>query len=173
MTTAAQGTNPPAGLFKIAEPVDPVFRQIRNLVYRISGIYNSEGNFYLLVGGSTKRMKAPNLRSPRDYLNYLTTHPSRDSELRHLPNEVTIGDTCLFRSPSQIDALRKVILPESAAEKPKQSAKKLRIWSAGCSTGKEPYTVAMIVVSRNESPPAGLEPILLGGNFLPSRVVVF
>jgi chemotaxis protein methyltransferase CheR len=150
MTTITQSAKPAATPFKPAEPIDPVFRQMRDLVYKVSGIYNAEEKLYLLVDGSAKRIKELKLRGPREYLDHLIAHPSRDGELRHLLNDLTIGETSLFRSPPQIDALRKVILPEFAKEKMKQSVKRLRIWSAGCSTGEEPYTLAMSMLEESE-----------------------
>jgi chemotaxis protein methyltransferase CheR len=116
----------------------------------VSGIYSTDEKLYLLVDGCAKRIKELELRSAREYLDHLTAHPSRDGELRHLLNELTIGETCLFRSMPQIDALRKVILPEFAADKTRQSMKRLRIWSAGCSTGEEPYTLAMTMIEESE-----------------------
>src|SRR5207237_9723354 len=64
--------------------------------------------------------------------------------------EITIGETCLFRSQPQLDALRKVILPELVVEKTKKITKRLRIWSAGCSTGEESYTLAMTMLEESE-----------------------
>jgi chemotaxis protein methyltransferase CheR len=130
--------------------LDPVYRQIRDLVYKISGIYKAEEKLYLLVGGCARRMKQLNVGTPRDYWDHLTAHPSRDGELRQLLNEITIGETYLFRSPAQLDALRKVILPEMIAEKTKQITKRLRIWSAGCSTGEESYTLAMNMLEESD-----------------------
>jgi chemotaxis protein methyltransferase CheR len=95
-------------------------------------------------------MKQLGARSPRDYWDQLTAQPSRDGELRQLLNEITIGETCLFRSQPQLDALRKVILPEIVAEKVKQVTKRLRIWSAGCSTGEESYPLAMNMLEEKE-----------------------
>jgi chemotaxis protein methyltransferase CheR len=69
--------------------------------------------------------------------------------MRQLLNEITIGETCLFRSQPQLDALRRVILPEIVGEKTKQITKKLRIWSAGCSTGEESYTLAMNMLEES------------------------
>ena len=83
-------------------------------------------------------------------MDHLTAHPSRDGELRYLLNELTIGETCLFRSMPQIDAVRKVILPELAKDKMRQSVRRLRIWSAGCSTGEEAYTLAMTMMEESE-----------------------
>jgi chemotaxis protein methyltransferase CheR len=127
-----------------------VYRQIRDLVYKISGIYKSEEKLYLLADSCGRRMKHLAVRTPREYWDRLTAQPFRDAELRELLNEVTIGETCLFRSQPQLDALRKVILPEIVAEKTKQITKRLRIWSAGCSTGEESYTLAMNMLEESE-----------------------
>jgi chemotaxis protein methyltransferase CheR len=129
---------------------DPIFRQIRDLVYKISGIYQLDEKLYLLVDGCRRRMKQLNVATPREYWDLLTVHASRDAELRGLLNELTIGETCLFRSQPQLDALRKVILPELVNEKIKKVVKRLRIWSAGCSTGEEPYTLAMNLMDESE-----------------------
>jgi len=129
---------------------DPVFRQIRDLVYKVSGIYQSEEKLYLLADGCARRMRQLGLKVPREYWDRLTAHANRDAELRHLLNEITIGETCLFRSPPQLDAVRQVILPELVAEKTKQIMKRLRIWSAGCSTGEEAYTLAMVMLEEKD-----------------------
>jgi chemotaxis protein methyltransferase CheR len=147
------GPQPPAaklGPTRSAQPIDPIFHQIRDLVYKVSGIYKAEEKLYLLADGCERRMKQLGARSPREYWDHLTAHLSRDGELRQLLNEITIGETCLFRSQPQLDALRKVILPEIAADKAKQAGKRLRIWSAGCSTGEEPYTLAMNMLEESE-----------------------
>jgi len=135
---------------KGTEAIDPVYRQIRDLVYKTSGIYKAEEKLYLLADGCGRRMKQLATRTPREYWDRLNAAPFRDAELRELLNEITIGETCLFRSQAQLDALRKVILPEIVAAKPKQTTKRLRIWSAGCSTGEEPYTLAMNMLEESE-----------------------
>jgi chemotaxis protein methyltransferase CheR len=149
MTPAAQSATATAAA-PAREPVDPVYRQIRDLVYKVSGIYKAEEKLYLLADGCARRMKQLGAHTPRDYWDRLTAHPSRDGELRQLLNEITIGETYLFRSPPQLDALRKVILPEIVAEKTKQITKRLRIWSAGCSTGEESYTLAMNMLEEGD-----------------------
>jgi chemotaxis protein methyltransferase CheR len=132
------------------EAVDPVYRQIRDLVYKVSGIYKAEEKLYLLEDGCARRMKHLSVRTPREYWDHLTANPNHDGELRYLLNEITIGETCLFRSQPQLDALRKVILPEIVVEKTKRMIKKLRIWSAGCSTGEESYTLAMNMLEESD-----------------------
>ena len=150
MTIASQTAAVPRPPIKGSQAFDPVYRQIRDLVYKISGIYKAEEKLYLLADGCGRRMKQLGARSPRDYWDRLTAAPFRDAELRELLNEITIGETCLFRSQPQLDALRKVILPEIVAEKTKQITKRLRIWSAGCSTGEESYTLAMNMLEESE-----------------------
>jgi chemotaxis protein methyltransferase CheR len=150
MTIATQTASLPRAPIKCAEAVDPLYRQIRDLIYKVSGIYKAEEKLYLLADGCTRRMKQLSARTPREYWNHLTAQPDRDGELRHLLNEITIGETCLFRSQPQLDALRKVILPEIVAEKTKQLTKRLRIWSAGCSTGEESYTLAMNMLEESD-----------------------
>jgi chemotaxis protein methyltransferase CheR len=135
---------------KSAAPIDPIFRQIRDLVYKVCGIFQLEEKLYLMADACARRMKHLSVRTPREYWDLLTAHASREAELRQLLNEVTIGETCLFRSPPQLEALRKVILPELVEEKSKQVIKRLRIWSAGCSTGEEPYTLAMNMLEESD-----------------------
>src|SRR5258708_23667036 len=123
---------------------------MRDLVYKTSGIYKTEEKLYLLADGCGRRMKQLAARTPREYWDRLNAAPFRDAELRELLNELTIAETCLFRSQPQLDALRKVILPEIVAEKTKQITKRLRIWSAGCSTGEESYTLAMNMLEESD-----------------------
>jgi len=150
MTIAAQTAVAKPLPIKTGQPIDPTFRQIRDLVYKVSGIFQLEEKLYLLADGCGRRMKQLGVRTPREYCDLLSGHSSREAELRQLLNELTIGETCLFRSQPQLDALRKVILPELVQEKAKQVLKRLRIWSAGCSTGEEPYTLAMNMLEESE-----------------------
>ena len=132
------------------EALNPVYRQIRDLVYKVSGIFQIEDKLYLLADGCGRRMKQIGVRTPNEYWERLTLHPSREAELRELLNELTIGETSLFRSQPQLDALRKVILPELVQDKAKLAVKRLRLWSAGCSTGEEPHTLAITLLEESQ-----------------------
>jgi chemotaxis protein methyltransferase CheR len=96
---------------------DPVWIRIHDLIYGVSGIYQYEKAFHLLSSRCKRRMQAIGARTPREYLDYLTVRPNRDAEIRNLLNEITIGETCFFRNPQQIDALRKVVIPRLVSEK--------------------------------------------------------
>jgi chemotaxis protein methyltransferase CheR len=145
-----KSASPPA-----LDPSDAAYLKIRDLIYRISGIYHSEQKIYLLVSSCNRRMKACDAGTPAQYLEHLTTRPNRDAELHLLLNEITIGETYMFRHPAQFDALRNVILPQIMEGKASLGIKRLRFWSAGCSTGEEPYTLAMFLLEEKEKRLAG------------------
>src|SRR5437764_9765228 len=87
----------------------------------------------------TKRMQAVNAENYGDYTDYLQVHPE---EFNNLFNSILINVTSFFRDPGAWDYLRAEIIPRIAKDKPTQP---LRIWSAGCASGEEAYTVAMVV----------------------------
>jgi chemotaxis protein methyltransferase CheR len=134
------------------ESQDPVYLRIRDLVYQACGIYHAEEKLYLLASACKRRMSqsSGHAQTAREYADLLTNPSKRDAELRGLMNEITIGETCLFRSQPQLNALHNVILREITSERGKAGLKKLRIWSAGCSTGEEPYTLAMFLLEQKE-----------------------
>ncbi len=127
---------------------DPVYLRIRDLIYKISGIYHSEEKLYLLISRCARRMSALAVTNPAEYLEHLTTRGNRDAELRLLLNEITIGETYMFRHPAQLDALRNVIFPQILQSKGSVGLKRMRLWSAGCSTGEEPYTLSMFLLEE-------------------------
>lgn len=127
---------------------DPAYLQLRDLVYQSCGIYHTEEKLYLLAGACKRRMSEIKSDSAKEYLQVLTRISTREVELRALLNEITIGETCLFRSQGQLDALKNVLLPGLVEARGKLGLRKLRIWSAGCSTGEEPYTLAMFLAEE-------------------------
>jgi chemotaxis protein methyltransferase CheR len=144
MTTAA----PPA--VRIADgPADPALVKIRDLIYQVAGIFQPDNKLRLLEDRCRRRMQELGVQSVRDYLDCLTIKPMRQAELVALLNEITIGETCFFRNQPQLDALKKVVLPKIIEAKAKLPIKNLRLWSAGCSTGEEPYTLAMIMLEES------------------------
>jgi chemotaxis protein methyltransferase CheR len=134
---------------------DPAYLKIRDVIYQISGIYFPEEKLYLLAARCARRMSAVKVNTPGEYLEQLTVRGSREAELRLLLNEITIGETYMFRSTPQLDALRNVILPQILPAKTALGFKRLRLWSAGCSTGEEPYTLAMFLLEESAKLLAG------------------
>jgi len=134
---------------------DPAYLKIRDAIYQMSGIYQAQEKLYLLAGRCSRRMTELKINTPSEYLQFLTSSANRQTEMRLLLNEITIGETYMFRSPPQLEALRNVILPQFIKSKSAMGFKRLRIWSAGCSTGEEPYTLAMFLLEESQKLLAG------------------
>jgi len=134
---------------------DPAYLKIRDIIYQVSGIYQPAEKLYLLASRCARRMSVVKANTPAEYLEHLTIRGNREGELRLLLNEITIGETYMFRSPPQLEALRNVILPQILVAKTAMGFKRLHLWSAGCSTGEEPHTLAMFLLEESEKLLAG------------------
>jgi chemotaxis protein methyltransferase CheR len=93
-------------------------------------------------------MAATGATGLQDYYDLLTRSARRTTEMTELLNEITIGETFFFRNLPQIEALRKVILPAVVENKLRLPFSKIRVWSAGCSTGEEAYTLAILFMEE-------------------------
>ncbi len=129
-------------------PPDPDLVRIRDLIYQVAGIFHPDNKLRLLLDRCGRRMKEVNSKNLKDYLECLTIRPMRQGELIALLNEITIGETCFFRNMPQLDAVRQIVLPKILDAKSKLPLRRLRIWSAGCSTGEEPYTLSMLLMEE-------------------------
>lgn len=127
---------------------DEEFLELRNFISRITGIYFSESKKYFIESKLRPRVETLGLRTYGDYLNYLRYSPFRESELEILFELITINETYFFRDEAQFYAIEREILPGIIESKPRNCFRTLRIWSAGCSTGDEAYTIAMIFLER-------------------------
>jgi chemotaxis protein methyltransferase CheR len=139
---------PAQSAIAIDGPPDPELVRIRDLVYQVAGIYHPDTKLRLLLDRCGRRMKELKTQSLREYFECLTVRPTRQAELVALLNEITIGETCFFRNQPQLDALMQVVLPKVIEAKAKLPIRRLRIWSAGCSTGEEPYTLSMLLLEE-------------------------
>ena len=124
---------------------DEEFIQLRDFIYQQCGIFIAENRKYLVENRLSNRIKELNLKSYNDYYNFLRFDGSRRTELNKLFEVVTTNETSFFRNPPQLEVFQKSVLPDILDQCRKAGRKKLRIWSAGCSTGEEPYTLAMIL----------------------------
>jgi chemotaxis protein methyltransferase CheR len=119
------------------------FRLLRDLVDAHCGISFRADMKYLLARRLAARVQALGLRGFHEYYLYLRYDPGRDAELETATDLLTTNETYFFREPLQLGAFAREILPAVAAALEPQ--RRLRILSAGCSTGEEPYTIAVIV----------------------------
>ena len=86
------------------------------------------------------------------YINYLKHDAGREKEFASLFNIITTNETFFFRDTNQLQAFESVALPDTVQKLKTKGSKKLRIWSAACSTGEEPYTLSMIVADKLSMP---------------------
>ena len=125
---------------------EDVFRLIRDFVKDYCGIYFDDDSRYLLERRLSRRVRTHHFTTFREYYRHLLYHRNRDEELASIIDIITVNETYFFREQNQLKTLSEEILPEIL--KTNKDKKRLRIWSAGCSTGEEPYTVAMLVLEK-------------------------
>ncbi len=127
---------------------DVAFKQLCDLIYERTGILFQDNKKYLLESRLLPRLRARNCASFEEYCHLLRYDAWLDQELHALFSLVTTNETCFWRDAAQLDAFMSTVLPAVMADN--QATSRLRLWSAGCSTGDEPYTLAIMLL---EHPP--------------------
>jgi len=122
--------------------LDAGFPHLKSRVIERTGHFYYQDKDDLLWERVRKRLRATGLPDSSAYLTLLDDPISGPAEWGKLEAEITIGETFFFRYAEQFAALRETILPEIIARK--AATRRLRIWSAGCSTGAEPYSLAIL-----------------------------
>lgn len=116
------------------------FERIRQLVYAHAGITLADSKHNLIYNRLAKRVRSLNLPDFASYLDYVEG-VGKDQEFTHLINAITTNLTFFFRENHHFDYLSQTLFPQLLKEN--KDSKKVRIWSAGCSTGEEPYSIAI------------------------------
>jgi chemotaxis protein methyltransferase CheR len=134
-TTRDRITNtPPAA----AVLQDQEFIKFSELIYRIAGISMAPSKKPLVSSRLAKRLKHHDLNSYGDYFRFITSPQGKD-ELQITVDMLTTNETHFFREPKHFDFLRQRIIPE------RRQGVAFRVWSAACSSGEEPYSIAMVL----------------------------
>jgi chemotaxis protein methyltransferase CheR len=118
---------------------DKDFQRIVKLAGHYTGIVLGEHKRDMVYGRVTRRVRKLNLDSFANYLDFLENNPQQ--ELSNFINVITTNLTSFFRENHHFDFLLKRVLPE--IKRKNFASKRMRIWSAGCSTGQEPYSIAI------------------------------
>ncbi len=124
------------------------FETLRDFIYNYCGIYFHKGRKYFLESRITRRMEACRISDYPDYYRLLRSAMDGPNELKQLLTEITTNETCFFRNTQQIAAFERQFLPEIVETKKKIGFRKLRIWSAGSSSGEEAYTFSMLLLEK-------------------------
>ena len=119
------------------------FNRLAQVIYDRSGIHFPEPKKYILESRLSHRLNELDMSDFDQYIAYLTMGPYQMDEFQEMFNRITINETSFFRNDAQLSVFEHQILPELLESRSK--SKRLRIWSAACSTGEEPFTLAMML----------------------------
>lgn len=120
------------------------FNFLRRLSNDHSGIQVPDERFDMFYSRLSKRVRKLGLVDFKEYCQYLTDYP--EHEFTEFINSITTNLTAFFREIHHFNYLRDVVIPEMI--KRNKSTRQIRVWSAGCSTGEEPYTLAMTLLDN-------------------------
>ena len=119
-------------------------RLLQTLVYQECGMYFDARRAHFLQDRLQRRLRECRMDSFYNYYRLLMS-PEGRQELMKLVENLTVNETSFFRNKAQLELFHKQILEELIAQKQESGDQQIRIWSAGCSTGQEPYTIAMLL----------------------------
>lgn len=125
------------------------FCQLRDYIYARTGVYVGDQKIYLLKRKIEQRLATLGFSSVNEYLNYLRHYDGSGKEFEELVCAITVNETYFFREFPQLQVFAEHCLPEIAETK---NSPHIRILSAGCSTGEEPYTLSIICQEMLEPP---------------------
>jgi chemotaxis protein methyltransferase CheR len=123
---------------------DRTFVQFRDYIYELTGINYTDGKRYLLDTRVRRRAQEVGMADGLRYLDYLKNNAQRETEVNLLIDQVSTHETSFFRHANQISTFAKLA---AALIETRRAAgnRKIKIWSSACSTGEEPYTLAMVI----------------------------
>ena len=129
------------------------FNLIGSFIQETWGIKMPANKRVMLESRLMKRLRKLNLGSFEEYRDYLFSPAGAEKELLHLIDAVSTNKTDFFREPRAFQYLTEVILPRLSNPTDDRRRGPIRAWSAGCSTGEEPYTLAMVLGEYAEANP--------------------
>jgi chemotaxis protein methyltransferase CheR len=127
---------------------EDVFRLIRDIIRDYCGLYFDDGSKYLLEKRLSRRIRNHHLSDFRDYYRFIRYDKNFEDELAAIIDVLTVNETYFFREQNQLKAFSEEILNE--LKEKNRSTRSIRIWSAGCSSGEEPYSLAMLINEKGD-----------------------
>jgi chemotaxis protein methyltransferase CheR len=128
------------------------FRQLRDAIRDRFGIFYDDSKQFLLQSRLQTRLVKCSLSDFNAYYRFLSTHPERQNEWDELASVLSNNETYFFRERSQLEVLTKEVVDEAL-----KSGGKLRVWSSACSTGEEPFSLAMSLLESRRISPAQIQ----------------
>ncbi len=121
------------------------YQRVFALIQTQTGLQVHNGRFNEIAQVVDGTLASMHLADVNDLLLALSISPITEQLWQTLIQAITVGETYFFRDEGQMDALRNHILPQLIAERRKTGSRQLRLWSAGCATGEEPYSLVMLL----------------------------
>lgn len=122
---------------------DKEFRLFKKLIYEHTGISLSDHKRALIYSRLGKRLRILGLHTYMEYYDYIIEKDSDGHELVEMINAITTNKTSFFREEYHFKYLNDEVFPQLKRQAQRSHSRNINIWSAGCSTGEEPYTIAM------------------------------
>jgi chemotaxis protein methyltransferase CheR len=125
-----------------------LFQKFQKLIYAETGIWLGNSKTALLSGRLFRRLRELEIASLKEYFERVS-QPEQEEERARMIDAITTNETRFFREPRQFEFLEQTVFPRWRGEAERGAhPRRLRIWSAGCSSGEEPYTLAMLAAAH-------------------------
>ena len=122
------------------------FKMFRALIHERTGIWLRDGKQVMLASRLTRRLRHHGLTNFVDYYRYVQGVQDNSEEIRELINCVTTNKTSFFRERHHFEFLANNVVPQTQSAAQAGGSGKIRVWSAACSTGEEPYSIAITLL---------------------------
>jgi len=122
---------------------DELLEDLDAYISSFTGLHFSETRLADLERGISRAAAEFGFASERAFIGWLKSRSLKKEQIERLAAHLTVGETYFFRDPATFDALERIVLPGLLSSR--QEHRRIRIWSAGCSTGEEPYSIAMLL----------------------------
>ncbi len=131
-----------------AQLTNEEFDKLSRFIYKESGIKMPPVKRVMLQSRLQKRLRELNMSNFKEYCEYVFSREGLNNEIIHMLDVVSTNKTDFFREPVHFEFLQGVVLPEFIGQR--STNRTIKIWSAGCSSGEEPYTIAIVLAEFAE-----------------------
>lgn len=126
---------------------DQEFPMVTAFIYEMTGIEFKSNKKYLLENRLSPRLRELGCKTYKDYILYIKYDQTK-KEFHRMSSAITINETSFLRNPPQLEAFQNIVLPKIVETAKSRAISTIKIWSAGCSSGEEPYSLGLLGVEK-------------------------